>query len=186
MGKRDEIEFHPAARNRKASPDDFAQLVCLDKLRDGQLADRDDELRLEQSNFAIHPRAAIGDFFIIGHAVTGTFRMLARKTAADSGHINIPTKNFLPETACFLEPTKERFTRSPSERAAEERLARAGRLSDEHDLASHRSARDGGRFHARTFPAGVQLRDMRAQSSAVHLPLNCGGRFSLKARIPSA
>jgi tetratricopeptide (TPR) repeat protein len=45
---------------------------------------------------------------------------------------------------------------------SEQRFAGAGGLSDHYDIALYRTTRNRRRFHTRTFPAGVQLRDMRA------------------------
>jgi hypothetical protein len=80
----------------------------------------------------------------------------------------------------LFEPAEHCFTGGVREWSLQNRLARAGRLTNEHDIAEDGAAGHGRRLHSGTAPAPEQLRDVLRQREL--LPL-CGRSFQNRRKI---
>ena len=164
MRQGNDVEFSAVASGGKFLADDGVQFCQRNELLDGEAADGDDELRLEDFDFAAEPVGAVLNFGGRGHAVAaGGF--FAGKTAADGGHVNFGAKGCFGHPGGFVKPAKERAAGGPGEGAAEDGLAVAGRLADEQDFADDRTAADDGRVHLRAQAAGAKLLDVRGEQA---------------------
>jgi hypothetical protein len=159
MRQWNQIEDAAFIANPKQSADDFVQFFEREKLRDGEFADRNQELGLKQIDLVVHPGRAITDFVRRGNAIAAG-RGFSRETATNGGKINFGADLFLADSAKFLEPAEERPARGPRERFSEDRFLYARCLTDEHDFAEDWSARNRRRHHPRTTPALAEARDV--------------------------
>ena len=73
MRQRNTIDRLTAIRDAKIPPDGFTERCSRQKLRDRQLADRENEARLEQGEFGGEPPGAAGDFIRSGNAIAPAF-----------------------------------------------------------------------------------------------------------------
>src|SRR5439155_18017524 len=74
--------------------------------------------------------------------------------------INLRSNSSLIHPAELFEPTEKRFAGGMREWSLQNRLSRSGCLSDDHDVAHDRAARNRRRLHPRAAPALQQLCDM--------------------------
>ena len=114
MRQWNQIEPMVRAFDIKFPTNHFFQFLAADELGDGEFADGNDQLRLEEIDFIVHPRRAIPDFVGRGNSVTSG-SSLAGKTATDRGEINLGADLFFVHAAKLLEPTEERPARCPRE-----------------------------------------------------------------------
>lgn len=138
--------------------DDVLHLFHCQHLRNGQLADGQDQLRTQQVDFRAQPVATLGDLALVGHPIP-PFWILARKAPTHSGHVYPTAKVFLwqPDRG---EPLEHGLARSPRKRSGKFALARARRLAEQHDAGSHRPAAHHRSDHlgaAITFQQGVDV-----------------------------
>jgi hypothetical protein len=162
MGQRNEFEGTAVVVQSKRSPDDFVELLESKELGDGEFADGNDQLWLEESDLVVHPGRTIPDLIRSRDAIAAR-RGFPGETAAHGREINLPANLFLTQLAELLEPTEERAPRGPRERFAQDRFFHSGRLTDEHHFAQDRSAGNGRRQHSRTAAALEQKRDMSVE-----------------------
>lgn len=103
MRQGDEVESAASAANRKGATDYFIEFLERKELGDGEFADRNDELRLQEIDFIIHPGRTIPDLVRGGHAIAAD-RRFARKATADRREVNLRPDLFLAQPAELLEP----------------------------------------------------------------------------------
>ena len=159
MWQWDQVERATLSAHLENAPYNFIEFLEGDKLRDRQFANGNNETRLKDCEFVVHPRRAIADL----HRVRNPIRAAAGfpgKTATDSGEVNARTHLPFIHSAKFFEPAKERLPGRMRERSLECRLTHAGRLADDHHIAHDWSARNGRRHHARTTAALHKARDV--------------------------
>ena len=110
-------------------PDEGIEFLCGDELGDGEFADRNDEPRSEELDFALQPGGAILNFIWRRHAVTAS-GFFAGETAADGGHVDGGTKGFLGHAGGIMEPAEQGFAGRPGKGASKDRFLVARRLAD--------------------------------------------------------
>src|SRR5882724_7604172 len=135
------------------------QFRTVDELHNGQSTDWNDETRPQDSDLIVHPARAVVNLVRRRNAI-GAARILSGKTAADCCEINLRSKSSLIHPAELFEPTEKRFAGGMREWSLQNRLSRSGCLSDNHDVAHDRAARNRRRLHPRAAPALQQLCDM--------------------------
>src|SRR2546425_8188571 len=106
MRQRDEIESVFGAASAKLSADYFLQLFALYELRDGQPSDRNNQPRLQDFDFFVHPRRAVADFVRSGHSIRSAGRF-AGETSANGREINCRSHGGLVHCAKLLEPAEK-------------------------------------------------------------------------------
>jgi len=159
MRQRDKIESVFGAAGAKLAANHVFQFCALNKLRDGQSPDRDNQSRLKNFDFFVYPRRTIADFVRRRHAIGSTGRF-AGKTTTDSREIDCRSNGGFGHSAKLLKPAEKCLASRVSEWAFQCRLARTGCLSNQHYIAHNRAAGHRRRFHPRTTPAFSQPRDM--------------------------
>jgi hypothetical protein len=164
MRKRDHVETVPCALNTKSAADHFFQLRAVDELHNSQSAYRNNQTRPQNFDFIIHPGRAIADFIRSRNAICAA-RILSGKTTADGGEINFRTNCSFVHPAEFFEPPKKRLTSCVRKRSLQNRFARTGRLTNDHNIAHDCAARDWRGFHARTTTAAQQCCHMLIELS---------------------
>ena len=159
MRQRNQIETVPCMGNKEFAADYAFQFRTLDKSRDRQPTDRNDQTRLHDSNLVVHPGCTVTNFIRRRDAVAaaGTF---SRETTANRGEINFRSDSRFVHSAKFFEPPEECFTGSMGKRSFQCRFPRAGRLPNDHDIANDRAAGNRCRLHARAAPAAQQPLDV--------------------------
>lgn len=162
MRQWDDVERAAVTTERERAAYDFVELLKCKKLRDRKFADRDDEVRLQKIDFIIHPSRTIPDLVRSWNAVSarGGF---SGKTAANRREVNLRAHLYFTHITKLREPTEEGAARGPGKRLAQHRLSYSRRLTNEHDLAQNRSARNRWRQHSGTTAALEQMRDMLIQ-----------------------
>ena len=118
MRQCDHIERVPGDLAAPHVADDLGELVDVGiELRDRELADGDDELRLEDFDLRVDVDAAALDLVGRRHAIAAAARRLAGKAAAHRGHVDAVAKLLLVE-ADLREPAEQRLARGPGKRFA--------------------------------------------------------------------
>ena len=136
---------------------------AVDKLHDRQSADGNNEMRLQNPNLIIHPRRTVANLIRRRDAV-GAAGIFAGEAAADGGEIDLRSDGGFVHPAKLFEPTEECFAGSVRKRLFQRRLARTGRLPNDHHVAHDHAARDRCRLHARAAPATQKRPDMFVES----------------------
>ena len=162
VGQRNQVEGALPVPNPNGSSDDFVEFFQGKKLGDREFADGDNELGPEQIDLVVHPRRAVSDFVRRWNAVAAG-RGFPRETATDRSEVNFGANLFLGHRAEFLKPAEERAARGPRERSSKNRLLHPGRLTDQHDLAENRPARNRRRHHPWTTATLPKSRDVFRQ-----------------------
>ena len=159
MRQGNQVEGATVVPKGEGAPDHLVELLEREELRNREFADWNDELRLQEIDFVIHPGRTIPDLVRRWDAVAARWRF-AGKTTADRREVNLRAHLFFTQSAELLEPAEEGAPRRPRERFAEDRFFHPGRLADEHHFAQNGSARNRWRYHPRTATALPQARDM--------------------------
>src|SRR4029078_6807738 len=115
------------------------QLRTVDKLHDRQSANGNDETRLQNANFIIHPQRTVANLIRRGHAV-GASGVFSRKTTADGGEIYLRSSGGFVHSAKLFEPAEERFARRVRKRTFQRRFSRTRRLPNDHHVTHDRAA----------------------------------------------
>src|SRR5438105_1149611 len=97
VGQRNEVKPMLAVAHLKNFADDLVETAVWQELFNREFADRDDQLRFEDFDFAFEPGRAVLDFLAGGDTVTTGF-FLAGKTTANRSHVNAVPKLFFGET----------------------------------------------------------------------------------------
>lgn len=139
MRQRNQVEGATVAPKGEGAPNYLVEFLEREELGDREFTDRNDELRLQQIDFVIHPGRTISNFVWRGDAVAAC-RSFPGKAAADGREINVRADLFLSQPAELLKPAEEGAARRPREGFAEHRLFHAGRLADEHYFAENWAA----------------------------------------------
>jgi hypothetical protein len=142
--------------------DDGVEFVAGDELADGEFADGEDEVGLEDFHFGGKPAGAIFDFVGGGDTIAAG-GIFAGETAADGGHVDAGAEGGFVDAGVVLKPAKEFFAGGPGERAAEDRFLVAGGLADEEDAADDGAAGDDGLLHARAEVAAQEGGDVELE-----------------------
>src|SRR4051812_48645557 len=134
MRQRNQLKRTPFITDPEGSPDDFIELFEWKKLGDGQLADGNDEIGLEQIDLVVHPARAISNFFRSRNAVA-TRGSFTREAATDGREINRRANLVLVHSTKFAQPTEKSAPGCPGKRFPEDRFFHARRLTDQHYFA---------------------------------------------------
>jgi hypothetical protein len=162
MRQRDKIDISFSTLDLKLASDDLIEFFERNELRDREAADRNQETRLQDFHFVIHPRRAVANLIRRGHAIA-TARSFPGKASTNGREIYCRSNHRFIHSAEFFEPAEKSFTGSMSEWSFQNRLADTGRLSDENDVANGGAARNRRRQHARATPALHKARNMIIQ-----------------------
>src|SRR6476620_9321045 len=103
MRQRNEIEAMTGEFPCELMTNDLIQPSCGHKLRNRQLADWDNQLRMEEPHLALKPVGTIPDFFIGRDAITA-FGSFSRKTATNRSHVNRRSELCFGDACALLEP----------------------------------------------------------------------------------
>jgi hypothetical protein len=139
------------------------QFCTVDKLRDRQSADRNNETRLQNPNLIIHPQSTVANL-IRGWNAIAAAGILARKTTANGGEIDLRSNGGFVHSTKLFEPTEECPPGSVRKRPFQPRFPRTGRLPNDHYIADDRAAGDRRRLHARTATAAKKRPYMFVES----------------------
>ena len=139
MRQRNQIEAVTCALDTKFATDHFFQLPAIDKLRDGQTADRNYEPRLQDSDFIIHPGRTIANLVWRRNTITAA-RIFSGKTSTDRREINLGANSGFIHSARFFEPAKKRFASSMRKGPLQNGFSGPGCLPDEYHIADHCAA----------------------------------------------
>src|SRR5258708_36985750 len=124
MRKRDDIQFAAMpARALGGAHDVRERRLRPEHPLDGQSADCDDELGLENCYLAHEPSFAARHLLCVRLSVAAP-ACLARKAPGYGGHVNAGAERRFVHSQRLLEPTKHRSPCAPLERTAEPPLAR--------------------------------------------------------------
>lgn len=162
MREWDQIKIVIVSAKEKFTADDAIEFLARDKLRDRELADRDDEAWPQNLEFFLHPRGTISNLFRDRNAVAPA-RRLPRETTNDGGEINARTDRCFVDSAKFFEPAEESLPRGMREWPFQNRLPHARRLAHDDDVAYDCAAGDRRWNHARTPSTAPQTGDMFLQ-----------------------
>jgi hypothetical protein len=164
MRKRDHVETVPCALNTKFAADHFLQFRAVDELHDSQPSNRNDETRPQNFDLIIHPRSTVANLVRSRNTICAA-RILSGETPADRCEINSRSNRGFVHPAEFFEPAKKGLAGSMRKRPLQNRFSRAGRLTNNHDVAHDRAAGDRRRFHSRAAAAAKQRCHMLIESS---------------------
>jgi hypothetical protein len=159
MRKRYQIEGSSFVTYSERPADDFIEFFEWKKLSDGEFADGNDEIGLEQIDLIVHPARAISNFVRAGNSVA-TRGSFTREAATDGREVNRRANLILVHPTKFAEPTEESAPGCPGKRFPEDRFFHARRLTDQHHPAQDGSAGDWRRQHPRATAALPQQRDV--------------------------
>jgi len=165
----DDIDARLAARHHLHRADLFNEWARRQELFDCDAPDGQDQMRLEQFDFALEPGATIEQLLRSGHAIAA-LRVFAGKAAARSSDVHARAELLFIE-AEREEPLEQLFTGGPSEGSAERRLLVTWGLTNEENLGAHRGPHDRGAMHVRAEPAGAK-RSLVGEDDA-----ECGGHW---------
>ncbi len=154
----------PGACDPEFSANHFLQFFAVDELHDSQPADGNDETWLQDLNLITHPRRTVANLIRCRHAISAA-GIFSGKTPADCREINLRSNGRLIHPAKFFEPAEERFASSMCKRSLQNRLPRAGRLTNDHYVAHDCAPGYRRRFHAWAATAEKQRRHMLVESS---------------------
>src|SRR3954447_1080794 len=110
MRQGNQIEAVVRMDDPKFTSDYEFQLRTVDKLQDRQSANGNDETRLQNANFVIHPERTVANLIWCWDAV-GASGVFSRKTTADCGEIHFRSDGGFVHSAKLFEPAEERFAR---------------------------------------------------------------------------
>jgi len=105
MRQWDQVEAAARVLNAEFAADYVFQFCTVDELHDRQSSHGNDETRLQDANFVFHPQRTVANFFRRRDAV-GATGIFARKTAADSGEIDLRSNSGFVHSAKLFEPTE--------------------------------------------------------------------------------
>lgn len=155
MRQWDKIDIYIVALGPELSPNHIFERVEWNELGNGEPADRNDQSRSQDFELIIQPRRAIADFVRRGHPIAAAGRF-SGKTTNNRGEINCRSDRGLIHAAELFEPAEESSTGGMRERSRQGWLADARRLTDNHDLAQDRAARNWWWNDTRATPALTQ------------------------------
>src|SRR5580704_4454107 len=108
MRQRHAISRVPGVGDTKFFADNSSERAFAEKLRDGELAHGQHELRTQQFKLTPEPAGAVGDLVRRRHTVAA-LGALAGETAADSGKIHAVARLVFAPAERFVEPLEERL-----------------------------------------------------------------------------
>ena len=182
MGQGNEIELMAGVGDAEFLADDGVEFLEGDELLDGKFADGEDELGLKYFDFALEPGRAIADFLRRGDAVAaGGF--FARKTAADSGHVDGGAEGLFAQAGGFVKPAEKGFACGPGKGPAEHGFFVAGGLADEEDFAGDGAAADDGALHLRAEAAGAEAFDVVFQQARCRIRIIARGHIHISKQF---
>jgi hypothetical protein len=112
----------------------------------------------------IHPRRAVANLVRSRDTICAA-RIFSGKTATHRRKINFrPNSRFIHSTE-FFEPAKKRLAGGVRKWSLQNRLARSGRLTNDHYVTHDCASRDWRGFHARAATAFEQGSHMSIESS---------------------
>ncbi len=134
MRQRNYVKAMACACNTEFSANYFLQFFTVDELLDSQPSHGNDETRLQNPNLIVHPRRAVADLVRRRHAISAA-GIFSRKTPTNGREINSRPNGSFIHSAKLFEPSKKRFASGMREGSLQNRLPRAGRLANDHDVA---------------------------------------------------
>lgn len=164
MRKRNKVLTVSVKLQDPALADDVGQRLELEKLGNGELPDRQDELRAKQIELAAEPMRAFTDLLRAGDAITAP-RVFARKAPADSCEVDTAAGRLLIPSESGLEPAKKRLARRPGKGSPEHRFLDSRRLADQEDATDDRATDHHGFLHLGASLAARQRLQMSAQGA---------------------
>jgi hypothetical protein len=163
MRQRNQIESVSGVAHPKFPTDNILQLFAVHKLRDRKPAYRNNQARLENFDFSIHPIRTVSNFICRRNAVGSTGRF-AWKTTANSREINPRSDSGLIHAAKLLKPAKQRLPGGVRERPFQCWLAWARCLTDDDHIAEDCAAGNWSRSHPWTASALLQPGNVSIQT----------------------
>lgn len=163
MREHDDVECAAGAFRAMPLADSIFQWRDPDELRRGKRTDGDDQLRLQQADFAIEVRAAIRDLGRVRDAIAATLRIFSRKAADDRAHVHALPKLSLGNPEPLVEPSEETSPGRIRKGTSIFDLMRTGSLADEHHPCAGDRAGDGRAEDVRTEAAGTHDSDVFAE-----------------------
>ena len=139
MRQRNQVETVLRSYDAEFLPNHLLQPYTIDKLRNRQSANRNNETRAQNSDLIIHPPRAIANLIRRWDAV-GAARTFTRETAADGSEIDFRSNGGFVHSAKLFEPTEECFAGGVRERPFQRRFPRTGRLANDYYIADDRAA----------------------------------------------
>jgi len=115
------------------------QFCTVDKLRDRQSADRNNETRPQNPNLIIHPQFTIANL-IRGWNAIAAAGIFSGKTATDGSEIDFRSNGGFVHSAKLFEPTEECPPGSVRKWPFQRRFPRTGRLANDYYIADDRAA----------------------------------------------
>src|SRR6516162_2768212 len=161
--QRNQVETVAGVRAAKFAANYVFQFCTVDKLRDRQSADRNNETRLQNPNLIIHPESTVANL-IRGWNAIAAAGIFSGKTATDGSEIDFRSNGGFIHSAKLFEPTEECPPGSVRKRPFQHRFPRTGRLANDHYIADDRAAGDRLRLHARTATAAKKRPYMFVES----------------------
>jgi hypothetical protein len=110
-------------------------------LHDGQPAYRNNKARPQNFDFTIHPGRAVANLTRSWNAICAA-RILSGETATDGCEINFRSNCRFVHPTEFFEPAEKCLASGMRKRSLQNRFPRAGRLTNDHDIAQDCAARD--------------------------------------------
>jgi hypothetical protein len=164
MREGNEVLRTPVELELPTFADNVGKRVKLEKLRDREFPDRQDEPWTQDFELAPQPVRTFLDLVLAGNTIAAA-RVFAGKAAADCREVDPAASRFLVPSECGLEPVKKRLASRPREWASEQRFLDAGRLADQKDPAGDGPADDHGFVHAGASLAAGQRFKVNAQGA---------------------
>jgi len=139
MRQWNQVEVVVRVEDPKFTTDYEFQFRTVDKLHDRQSANGNDETRLQDANFILHPQGTVANLIWCWNAI-GASGAFSRKTTADGGEIHLRSDGGFVHSAKLFEPAEERFAGRVRKRPFQRRFSRTWRLPNDHHVAHDRAA----------------------------------------------
>ena len=160
MGQRNQIKRMSSASYSKLTANDLVEFLQWDKLGNRQLADRNNQIRLQDIQFTFKPNRAITYFLRRRHPITARW-IFTGKTAAHCSHIYRSAELLFAHSRGCTKPAKKSLTCGPGKRPSQLRLLIPGRLAHQQNFACHRLTTNHRWMHSPALPALPQFFNMR-------------------------
>jgi hypothetical protein len=156
---------HSVKVDLPALADHIGQGVKPQELGDCQSSHRKHQCGSKKLKFAPQPVRTLLNFEIARNSIAAT-RVFSGKAAANRRKIDPTAHRFFIPAKCGLKPSEEGLARCPGKRTTKGWFSIARGLSDEEDLAGHRTSNHDRFVHGWASAAVRQRLKVRAQGGA--------------------